>query len=75
MSRFKPQNLCDLIAVELATAQGYETANMIRKQIPLAVRILSIVAADVDEWMTFDEEDVVGYLKAAADGRKLENRV
>ena len=44
--RFKPKDLRERVAQRLAAADGFETADMIRKRLPLADEIISMIEAE-----------------------------
>lgn len=66
MSRFKPKTLRERIAQEVAAVQGFESAAMIRKRLPHADRILSIILEDLEAYLYWDEEGVKDHLKTGA---------
>lgn len=64
MRRFKPKDLRERIAVELARQAGFESAAMIRQHIENADRILDIILQDLEDYLYWDEEGVKEHLKS-----------
>ncbi len=72
MTRFKPQDLREAVALEIALAEGWESAAMVRKRLPLAGKILQLVAAELERFVVHDEEGALECIRAAASGAVFE---
>lgn len=75
MRPFRPSNLLEAIAQQIAAAKGNESAAMVRKEIRYAAEILRIVAEDLKLYLIHDEEGAVEHLTEAAEGRDYSNPI
>lgn len=73
MSRFQPSNLLEAIAQQIAASKGYESADMVRREVDCAANILRIVGTELNRYLVHDEEDAVKFLSEAAEGRDYRN--
>lgn len=72
MTRFKPKDLREAVALEIALSQGWESADMVRKRLPLAGKILELVAGELGRFVIHDEEGALECIRAAASGAPFE---